>query len=159
MALMDEIENDPFLKQLFLKLVKIVALDCQEKAPDMSAEEIFENEDFFPAWNPDMHNYKDKKAGYVCKSPKGNLVRLIQPYDSDIYPAEPEELAAQWGFYWSKDPKRAKAFVKSATSPYGIGDCCIENGVVYRSTMASNTFAPSEYSRGWKEVPEEELLV
>lgn len=158
MALMDEIENDPFLKQLFLKLVKIVALDCQDKAPEMSAEEIFENEDFFPAWNPNIHNYLKKKAGYVCKSPKGNLVRLIQPYDSDIYPAEPEELAAQWGFYWSKDPKRAKEFVKSATSPYGVGDCCTEGGIVYRSTMENNTFAPSEYEQGWEIVPEEELV-
>lgn len=157
MNIMDEIENDSFLKQLFLKLVKMVALDCQDKAPQMSAEEIFENEEFFPAWNPQMHNYLHKKAGYVCKSKQGNLVRLIQPYDSSIYTDEPETLTAQWGFYWSKDPKKAKPFVKSATSPYDIGDCCIENDTVYRSTMANNTYAPSEYSQGWEIVPEEEF--
>lgn len=157
MALMDEIENDPFMKALFLKLVKMVALKCQDDAPDMTSEEIYENEEFFPAWNPQIHNYKNKKIGYVCKSPSGNLVRLIQPYDSDIYGDEPEQLTAQWGFYWSKDPKKAKDFVKSSTSPYGIGDCCKENDVVYRSLMDNNVYAPSEYDRGWEIVPQEEL--
>lgn len=159
MSFTEELNNDPFLKQMFLKLVKMIALDCQEKAPEMTAEEIYENEEFFPAWNPNLHNYLEKKAGYVCKSPKGNLVRLIQPYDSTVYTDEPEALTAQWGFYWSKDPKKAKEFVKSATSPYGKGDCCIEDGKVYRSTMDGNTFAPSEYERGWELVPEEELAI
>ncbi len=158
MSLLDEIEKDPFLKQLFLKLVKMVALDMQEQAADMTSDELYESEDFFPAWNPQIHNYLKKKIGYVCKSPKGTLVRLIQPYDSDIYTQEPEELPAHWGFYWSKDPKKAKDFVKSATSPYNIGDCCKENGAVYRSTMDGNTYAPSEYERGWELVPEEELV-
>lgn len=158
MAFIDEIEQDPFLKKLFLKLVKMVALDMQDKAPEMTADELYESEDFFPEWNPEIHNYLEKKAGYVCKSKKGNLVRLIQPYDSKIYPQEPEELSAQWGFYWSKDPKRAKEFVKSATSPYNIGDCCKEGEQVYRSIMDNNTYAPSEYDRGWELVSEEELL-
>lgn len=158
MAFIDELENDAFLKQLFLKLVRIVAQDTQDKAPAMTAEEIFENEDFFPAWNPEKHNYLNKKAGYVCRSPKGNLVRLIQPYDSTVYSDEPENLPAQWGFYWSKDPKKATEFVKSSTSPYGIGDCCKENGKVYRSTMENNVHAPSEYAQGWEEVPEEAYM-
>lgn len=157
MAFLEELENDPFLKKLFMKLVRLAALDCQERAADMNAEEIFDNEDFFPMWNPNIHNYLEKKAGYVCKTPSGNLVRLIQPYDSETYTDEPEKLSAQWGFYWSKDPRRAKDFVKSATSPYNIGDCCKENGKVYRSTMDANTYAPSEYERGWELVAEEEI--
>lgn len=158
MAFMDELERNPMLKTLFLRLVKMVALDIQDKAPEMTNEEIFENEYFIPEWNPEVHNYLNKKAGYVCKSKKGNLVRLIQPYDSNVYKEEPEDLPAQWGFYWSKDPKRAKDFVKSATSPYNIGDCCKENDIVYRSTMDNNVHAPSEYSQGWEAVPEGELL-
>lgn len=157
MSFFDEVEQDPLLKKLFLRFVRMVSVDVQARAPDMDVDEIYDNEDFFPMWNPDKHNYLKKKAGYVCKTPFGNLVRLIQPYDSTIYTDPPEQLPAQWGFYWSKDPKKAKGFIKSATSPYGIGDCCIENGVVYRSKMENNTFAPSEYERGWEIVPEEEL--
>lgn len=158
MAFLEELENDPFLKKLFMKLVKLAAVECQESAPAMTAEEIFDNEDFFPMWNPNIHNYLEKKTGYVCKTPSGNLVRLIQPYDSKTYTDEPEKLPAQWGFYWSKDPKKAKDFIKSSTSPYNIGDCCKEDGKVYRSTVEANVYAPSEYDRGWELVPEEELI-
>lgn len=158
MAFIDDLESNELLKKVFLKMVRIVALDLQEKAPAMTSEELYDNEELFPAFDVTKHKYLEKKAGYVCRSPKGNLVRLIQPYDSDIYTGEPEELTAQWGFYWSKDPKKAKEFLKSATSPYGTGDCCIENGNVYRSTMDNNTYAPSEYERGWELVPQEELV-
>ena len=93
-----------------------------------------------------------RKAGFVCKSTAGRVVRLIQPYDSETFPGEPEELPAQWGFQWSKDPKEALPFVAMATSPYNTGDCCTENGKVYRSKMDNNVHAPSAYHDGWEEV-------
>ena len=75
----------------------------------------------------------------------------MQPYDSLTYPQEPEELPAQWGFYWSTNPKKAKPYVKSAESPYYKGDCCIEKDGVYRSTLeTANVYAPSEYPAGWE---------
>ena len=41
----------------------------------------------------------ERKAGFVCRSTAGRVVRLLQPYDSTIYNTqEPEELEAQWGF-------------------------------------------------------------
>ena len=79
-------------------------------------------------------------------------MKLIQPYDSTIYPQEPEELEAQWGFYWSADPAKALPFVALSTSPYGEGDCCTEGGHVYRSTMKNNVWAPSEYPQGWEDL-------
>ena len=39
-----------------------------------------------------------------------------------------------------------------ATSPYGEGDCCTENGKTYRSKMETNVYAPSAYPDGWEEV-------
>ena len=45
-----------------------------------------------------------QKDGFVCWSSAGRVVRLLQVYDSEIYPQEPEELPAQWGFVWSTDP-------------------------------------------------------
>ena len=90
--------------------------------------------------------------GFICKSSAGRVVRLIQNYDSDTFPAEPEELPAQWRFVWSTDPAKAKPFIALSTSPYGVGDCCTENGIVYRSTHDNNTFAPSEYPAWWEAV-------
>mgnify|MGYP006946912421 FL=1 len=94
----------------------------------------------------------ERKAGFVCQSSAGRVVRLVQPYDSTIYTKEPEELPAQWGFAWSTDPAKALPFVAMATSPYNKGDCCTEGSKVYRSTLDSNVWSPSAYPQGWEEV-------
>ena len=72
--------------------------------------------------------------------------------DSNIYTAEPEELSAQWGFVWSTDPAKALPFIALSTSPYNEGECCTENGAVYRSNMSGNVWAPSAYPSGWNKV-------
>lgn len=97
-------------------------------------------------------NMLTRLAGFVCKSTAGRVVKLLQPYDSDIYTGEPEELPNQWGFVWSQDPAHALPFVAIATSPYNKGDCCTEDGAVYRSTMDGNVWAPSAYKQGWEAV-------
>lgn len=99
-------------------------------------------------------NMLKRPVGFVCKSTAGRVVKLLQVYDSDTYPGEPEELPAQWGFVWSKDPAHAKPFVALSTSPYMIGDCCIESGVVYASTIDNNVHAPSAYPQGWQRADE-----
>lgn len=97
-------------------------------------------------------NMLTRLAGFACKSTAGRVVKLLQPYDSDIYTGEPEELPAQWGFVWSQDPAHARPFVAISTSPYNKGDCCTEDGAVYRSTMDGNVWAPSAYPQGWEAV-------
>ena len=128
------------------------ALDLQERSPDMTGTELYAEDTVIPDFQAAKAkaNMLTRQAGFVCKSPAGRVVRLIQPYDSDIYPQEPEELSAQWGFAWSTDPAKALPFVALATSPYNTGDCCREGGQVYRSKMDGNVFAPSAYPEGWE---------
>ena len=130
------------------------ATELQGRAPEMDGTALYEEKDFIPDFQKAkaQANMLTRKAGFVCKSSAGRVVKLIQPYDSETFPVEPEELAAQWGFQWSKDPKEALPFVAMATSPYGEGDCCTENGKVYRSKMDNNVHAPSAYPDGWEEV-------
>lgn len=128
---------------------KIVAKELQNKAADMTGTELYQSSDFIPDFNPERQ-YLNYEPGYICKSEAGRIVKLLQPYDSFVYTAHPEELPAQWGFYWSKDPQEALPFVSLATSPYMIGDCCTEDGVVYCSLIDNNTWSPKEYSSGWK---------
>ena len=126
----------------------------QAAAPGMSGTELYAQEQYIPDFQAAVtaKNMLERTAGFVCRSPAGRLVKLIQPYDSTIYPQEPEELEAQWGFYWSADPAKALPFVALSTSPYGEGDCCTEGGHVYRSTMKNNVWAPSEYPQGWEDL-------
>lgn len=134
------------------------ALELQERAPAMTGTELNAQEEKIPSFvsavaNDNMLNRAaGDKNGFVCRSSAGRVVRLIQNYDSTIFTQEPEDLPAQWRFVWSQDPAKAKPFISLSTSPYGEGDCCIEDGVVYRSTMDGNIHAPSAYKQGWEAV-------
>lgn len=127
------------------------AQTLQKEAPDLTSDEIVDRSDFVPDFNA-SRQYLNFKPGYICKSELGNVVRLIQPYDSLIYPQQPEELVAQWGFYWSTDPTKAKPFLSSATSPYDEEDCCLFEDHIWRSTMANNTYSPADYPTGWTDL-------
>ena len=135
---------------------KTAALAVQAQAASMTGTELNAEDGYIPDFQAAkaVKNMLNRSAGFVCKSSEGRVVKLLQPYNSDIYTEEPEALEAQWGFVWSTDPAKAKPFVAMATSPYNDGDCCTENDVVYRSTMDGNVWAPSAYPKGWDEVKE-----
>lgn len=138
------------------------ALSLQEKSSTMTGTELNSASDHIPDFKAAvaLKNMLERPAGdkdgFVCKSSAGRVVRLLQVYDSTVYlhedgtPWEPEELPAQWRFVWSTDPAKALPFIQLSTSPYGIDECCSEDGIVYRSTMNNNVFAPSAYPQGWK---------
>lgn len=130
------------------------ALDLQERAPGLTGTELNAEDEKLPGFAAAKAamNMLSRAAGFVCKSSAGRAVRLLQPYDSDIYPQEPEDLPAQWGFAWSSDPAKARPFVSLSTSPYMTGDCCTENGGTYRSKIDNNVWAPSAYPAGWEQV-------
>lgn len=136
---------------------RLAAQEVQDRATDMTGTELNAVEDRIPRFAVAVarQNMLTRKVGFVCKSTAGRVVKLLQNYDSSIYPQEPEELPAQWGFVWSKDPAKAQPFVAINTSPYMTGDCCIENGSTYRSKYDNNTAAPSAWPQGW-EICEEE---
>lgn len=147
-------------KELVLETLKrsghLIAKSVQENSGTMTGTELNTEQDYIPAFKKacEKMNMLERKAGktdgFVCKSSAGRVVRLIQNYDSAIYTAEPEDLPAQWGFVWSNDPAHALPFIALSTSPYMTGNCCSEDGQVYRSTMDNNTHAPSAYPRGWE---------
>lgn len=130
------------------------ALALQKKAPDMTGTELNAADSDIPSFKAAAANKNmlERKAGFVCRSSAGRVVRLVQTYDSTIYTQEPEELPAQWGFAWSTDPAKALPFVAMSTSPYNKGDCCTEGSKVYRSTLDNNVWSPSAYPQGWEEV-------
>ena len=133
---------------------KADAADLQSRSSEMDGTALYAEEEKIPDFQAAKAkmNMLQRPIGFVCRSTAGRVVRLLQVYDSNIYTQEPEELPAQWGFVWSTDPDKALPFIALSTSPYNIGDCCTENGTVYRSTIANNVWAPSAYPQGWTEV-------
>ena len=135
-------------------MAKLAAQAVQDKSSTMTGTELNAEDKFIPDFQTakDRMNMLERPVGFVCKSSAGRVVKLLQVYDSDIYPAEPEELPAQWGFVWSDDPEKAKPFIALSTSPYAKGNCCTEDGVTYRSIIDNNVWKPSDYPAGWENV-------
>ena len=116
-----------FVLSVMKKYGKQIAEELQSKSEEMTGEELYDEFGFIPNYLDacKKQNMLERKIGFVCRSPKGRVVKLIQNYDSTIYTQEPEELLAQWRFVWSKNPKHARAFIALSTSPYDMGYCCI----------------------------------
>ena len=152
--------NKDFVLDTLKRAGKQAAETLQTKAPDMTGTELYAEEEYIPSFKAAvakmnmLHRKAGQKDGFVCKSSAGRVVRLQQNYDSSIYTQEPEDLPAQFGFVWSKDPAKALPFIALSTSPYNKGDCCTETGTVYRSLIENNVHAPSAYPQGWEKVTE-----
>lgn len=139
------------MKTIMFNQGRADALDLQERSADLTGTELNAEDDKIPSFRKAVAkmNMLERPVGFVCKSTAGRVVKLLQPYDSTIYPQEPEELPAQWGFVWSQDSGHALPFIALSTSPYNEGDCCTEDGQVFRSAMDGNVWAPSAYPAGW----------
>lgn len=151
-------DSKAFVLDTMRKFGESAARDLQSRAPEMTGTEIYGESGFLPAFNA-AKQYLNYQAGYVCRSAAGRAVRLIQPYDSTIYTQQPEELPAQWGFYWSQNPADALPFVAIATSPYNTGDCCTYEGHVWRSGQDGNVWAPGSVGVQWDDLgPVEDVI-
>lgn len=145
-------------KERILAMIKkagtLAAQAIQEKEEELTGTELNAEADFIPTFTAacTKMNMLNRPVGFVCKSSAGRVVKLLQPYDSTVYTSEPEELPAQWGFVWSKEPEHALPYVAISTSPFNTGDCCTENDVVYRSLIDNNVWSPSSYPAGWEAV-------
>lgn len=144
--------NKELVLETMMRSGKLIAQSVQSKSAEMSGTELNAEVDYIPDFKVacEKMNMLDRPVGFVCKSTSGRVVKLLQVYDSTIYTAEPEELPAQWGFVWSNDPKHALPFIALSTSPYMKGNCCTEDGFVYRSKMDNNVYSPSAYPDGWE---------
>ena len=154
-------------KELVLQVLQDYSRDkaaaLQKASADMTGTELYAQEQYIPdfqaarATQNMMTRNAGRKNGFVCRSTAGRVVRLIQNYDSDERPGEPETLPAQWGFVRSTDPRKALPFVALADSPYNTKDCCIypaEDGVnhVYRSGQDGNVWPPQTINVKWTDL-------
>ena len=138
------------------------AADLQSRAQAGTADgtAIFEEAAKVPLFAEarKVKNMLERPIGFVCQTSQGRMVKLNQQYNSDIYQQEPEALPAPWGWYWSKDPKKAlpfiqlkKAlpFIQLATSTYAVGECCTAAGYVWASNIPNNNWSPETNPEFW----------
>ena len=130
------------------------AEELQEQSSTMTGTELYAEEGYIPDFSAAVaaKNMLQRSPGFLCCSTAGRVVKLLQAYDSDIYPQEPEDLPSQWGFYWSTDPLKALPFVSIATSPYATGNCCTHDGHVWRSGQDGNVWEPGSVGVSWTDL-------
>ena len=130
------------------------AADLQGRSSSMGGTALYAEQDKIPDFQAAkaVKNMLQRAAGFVCRSTAGRVVAMLQPYDSETYPQEPEELPAQWRFEWSTNPKDALPFVELATSPYNTGDCCTYEGHIWRSGQDGNTWPPGTLNVKWDDL-------
>lgn len=145
--------NDLYLEAMRAKGAADAA-DFQQRSAEMDGTQMYEEEEKIPDFSEavKIKNMLERQTGFICKSSAGRIVKLIQPYDSNIYTSEPEELPAQWGYYWSKDPRKALPFIAQATSPYMTGDCCTDAGHVWQAKQDNVVWAPSTNPEFWTDL-------
>lgn len=145
-------ENTLYKEAMYAKGLADAA-DLQSRAQEGTADgtAIFEEAEKVPLFAEarKVKNMLQRPIGFVCKTSRGRMVKLNQPYDSDIYPQEPEELPAHWGWYWSKDPKKALPFIQLANSTYAVGECCTAAGYVWASNIPNNNWSPETNPEFW----------
>ena len=146
--------NKEFVLETMKRSGKLAAQRVQEKSGTMTGTQLNAEDNYIPSFlaAKAKRSMLERPVGFVCKSSAGRVVKLLQVYDSNTFPQEPEELSAQWGFVWSDDPAKALPFISLSTSPYMTGNCCTENGITYRSRIHNNVWAPSGYPAGWEQV-------
>lgn len=149
--------NDPFFEKIFMHLVRMAAEDFQKRAETMSAEELYENSDFFPAYNPDRHDYMQKPVGYTCRAEDGTIMQLMpsiatMALSDDTSGMGKSRAVAQpmWKRRWSRVAEYAKAFVSDPMSPYDTGMCCVWENAVYRSLEDDVIESPAEAETSWE---------
>lgn len=146
--------TEAMINEAMYRQGKAAAEALQQAAPDMTGTELNGSAEAIPMFEAAkrVKNMLHRPIGFVCISSAGRVVRLLQPYDSDIFTQEPEVLPAQWGFVWSTDPAHARPFVGISTSPYGVGEVCSWGLDIYRSLIPSNVWSPADYPQGWEYV-------
>lgn len=151
-------DNKTFVLETFQRFGAAQAQQAQAESQTMTGTELNAVSDYIPDFQAAkaIQNMLTRPAGqtdgFVCRSSAGRVVRLIQAYDSETYPQEPEELPAQWRFVWSTDPTKALPFIELATSPYAMGDCCTDAGHVWQSGQDNNTWRPGTVGVKWTDL-------
>lgn len=141
-----------FVLETLKRSGKLIAQSVQEKSSTMTGTELNNESNYIPSFVAacEKMNMLQRPIGFVCKSSSGRIVKLLQNYDSNVYTSEPEELPAQWGFVWSDNPIHALPYIALSTSPYMKGNCCSEDGEIYKSTIDNNVWSPKSYPQGWE---------
>ena len=129
------------------------ALGLAARAADLDGTAIIAEEDHIPLWREDAVYTADMLGWPVTDG--GQVYTILQPHTPANNPgSRPADLPAIYSRKNTQDPKRAKAWMPpdGLSGQYLIGDCAVDAGHVWRSSIGNNVWKPSEYPDGWEDL-------
>ena len=134
------------------KMAAAAAKDLRKRSPEMDGTAIIAEENYVPKWSGEK-DYSKVPAGAPVKFEEQIYV-LLQPHNAKNHNAVPPELPALWRVKHTRDPKKAKPWVKpnSTSEMYLKGECMLwADGKIY-SAERDTAFSPEEFAPDWKEI-------
>lgn len=131
-----------------------LSLNTQSTLGTLDGTTAIDMEILVSPWTvPDPKNPINFVVGDM-RSKDNQVWKCIQPYrDVDHPNVIPGETPSMWVPYHTKDPRKAKPFIQPTFNEdsYFKDECCMLNGVIYRSIMdTANPYSPEAYSTGWE---------
>lgn len=129
------------------------ALDLAARASAMDGTAIIAEEDHIPPWREDAAYTADMVGWPVTDD--GQVYTILQAHTPANNPgSRPADLPAIYSIQHTRDPKRAKDWLapNGTSGMYMAGDCAVDDGHVWRSSIDNNIWRPSEYPDGWEDL-------
>ena len=146
-------------KEMILGIVRAQgradALDLRQRAKDLDGTAIIAERAKAPAWQADK-DYSAWPVGAPVRD-EGRTYGLIRPHNAAHYPdTRPATLPALWSLKHTKDPARAEPYLapNGQSGMYMNGECCTEEGHVWRCLQDGTAFPPSQLPVAWEDLGE-----
>ena len=148
--------SEQILRQQFERR-KADALDLRSRAPELDGTATIAEERKAPIFDP-VKDYSNWPVGSPVRELVGNeyqVFKLLQPHNASHYPTStPSNTPSLWSICHTTEPIQAKPFLapNGTSGMYMLGECCTENGHIYRSLVDNGVYAPSAYASNWEDL-------
>lgn len=140
------------------------ARSLRAEAADLSGTEIIAREQSVPLFEEGKDYSAWPVGAPVAEEVDGEVqvYKIITPANMAHYPGvRPSNTPSMFSVTHTTDPAKAKQFVppNGTSGLYAAGECCVENGAVYRNLHEGNEFPPSAMAERWEPVEQAESEV
>ncbi len=125
------------------------ALAAQAVSGEADGTQLIASQDTIPTWR--QRDYSAVPVGTPYKW-QGLVYKLWQQHDATAQPDwSPDQAVSLWDICHTTDPERATPY----TAPQGTrglwqsGECCTENGQVWRCIQDGTAYPPSQLPAAW----------
>ena len=132
---------------------RAAALDLAERAPNMDGTALIAEQGNIPAWS-EKAVYTADHVGYPVQD-GDQVYTILQPHTPANNPGvRPAALPAIYSIKHTTDPAKAKPYMapNGTSGVYNTGDCCTNEGRVWRSGQDGNVWAPGTPGVKWDDL-------